>query len=157
MLGLPSCAERHSPMGWSYTNNGKARRGLGRQPLPSDLLFSPTSLKLTHQEKVQTRTTHSLVHLGLFFTWVVFSSLLLLWEGRQPRHCFIFTHLCGWHLGFWLFSACLVCREGVFSKQFHYLAVLVTLKTQVNYNGTLTRWLGTWGCDSFVLFPPFDW
>lgn len=72
-LGSPSCAERHSLQGWSCRHGAQGRGGgLGQQPpVPLEPPSSTAPVKLSHQEKVQTRTAHSCT-LGLFFTRVLF-------------------------------------------------------------------------------------
>lgn len=67
-------------------------------------------------------------HTGGFFITVTIM-------GRKAAQALFRIHSSVWvTFGFWLISAYLVCREGCFSKQFHYLAVLVILQSQLNYN-----------------------
>lgn len=104
-----------------------------QQPLPSDPLFA-RFLPLTHPEKVHTGAAHSLGHFGVVFHTSGFLITVTI-MGRQAARALFRIHSSMWvTFGFWLISAYLMCRGGFFSKQFHYLAVLVTLKTQLNCN-----------------------
>lgn len=99
--------------------------------LPSSAL--PRSSSLTKRKYKHEQLTHSCT-LGLFFTRVVFFMTVTIMR-RKASQALFRIHSSMWvTFGFWLISSSLMCREGFFSKQFHYLAVLVTLKTQLNYN-----------------------
>lgn len=116
-LGSPSCAERHSLQGWSCRHGAQGRGGgLGQQPpVPLEPPSSTAPVKLSHQEKVQTRTAHSCT-LGLFFTRVLFFFLISVTiMGRRAPQALFHVHSSVWvTFGFWLISAYLVCKGGFF-------------------------------------------
>lgn len=117
--GLHSCAQSHSPRGDPTETAGE--RGCGR-----------SSAQLPYSSlRESTNTNNSLARFGAVFHTGGF----LITVTIMGRKALFHVHSSVWEaFGFWLISAYLMCKGGFFSKQFHYLAVLVTLKTQVNYN-----------------------
>lgn len=116
------CSEPQ-PVGRSPRNSCGER--LRPRLTPSSAQLPPSSLRES------TNMNNALVHFGAVFH----AGGFLITVTIMSRKALFHVHSSVWAtFGFWLIFAYLMCKGGFFSKQFHYLAVLVTLKTQVNYN-----------------------
>lgn len=115
-LGLDSGAQSPSPQG----DPTEASAGERPRPLLTPVQLPPRSLRESPN------MNDSLGHLGAVFHTGGFSITVTIMGRKALFH----VHSSAWAtFGFWLISAYLMCKGGFFSKQFHYLAVLVTLKT----------------------------
>lgn len=89
---------------------------------------------LPHQEKVQTQTA--------WVTWALRGCFSHVWCFRHHCYCgkednsgiVSYSLICVGDIWVLAHFCIFVCKGEFFSKQSHYLAVLVTLKTQLNYN-----------------------
>ena len=133
----------------SQIHAGVSRLGQQR-PLPSDPSSSqpPSSSLHSSRESTDMHSSLTCALWGCFSHERFFFMTVTIMERKATQALFC-IHSSMWvTFGFWLISAYLMCRIGFFSKQFHYLAVLVTLKT----NWTIIKlWPGDWANGAGIL------